>query len=115
MNIGAVLARLIRLTPGLYAGSLVLQIARMGILVAPGLVIQRLFDMLAQAHSFSWQLWGLIALLAAIALARVAALLSAIFAEQTGYFISACCARTPSRGCSRGPMRARSASHPAIW
>ena len=70
-------------------GSLLLQIARLGILVAPGLVIQRIFDTLASADGASWRLWGLIALLVAVALARVAALLSAIFVELTGYFTSA--------------------------
>ncbi len=109
----AVLWRLIRLTPWLYAGSVVLQIARLGILVAPGIVIQRLFDTLAQTHNFSWQLWGLIALLLVVALARVAALLSAIFTELTGYFISAGLLRTNAFARLLARPDARALSFPA--
>jgi len=105
--------QLIRLTPWLYAGSVVLQIARLGILVAPGIVIQRLFDTLAQTHSFSWQLWGLIALLMVVALARVAALLSAIFTELTGYFISAGLLRTNAFARLLARPDARTLSFPA--
>ncbi|KPV51573.1 hypothetical protein SE17_20410, partial [Kouleothrix aurantiaca] len=86
--------RLLRFTPWLYAGSLLLQIGRLGILVLPGLVIQRIFDTLAGADRFNWGLWGLIALLVGVALARVAVLLSAIFAELTGYLTSAGLLRT---------------------
>jgi ATP-binding cassette subfamily B protein len=109
----AVLWRLIRLTPWLYATSVVLQIARLGILVAPGIVIQHLFDTLAQTHSFSWQLWGLIALLLAVALMRVAALLSAIFTELTGYFISAGLLRTNAFARLLARPDARALSFPA--
>ncbi len=86
--------RLVRFTPRLYLGSLLLQIARLGILVVPGIIIQRLFDALARDTRFTWEFWGLIALLVAVALARVAALLSGIFVELTGYFISTGLLRT---------------------
>jgi len=109
----AVLWRLMRLTPWLYAGSVVLQIARLGMLVAPGIVIQHLFDTLAQTHSFTWQLWGLIALLMVVALARVAALLSAIFTELTGYFISAGLLRTNAFARLLARPDARTLSFPA--
>ena len=94
MSARTVLWRLLRFTPWLYAGSLLLQIGRLGILVLPGLVIQRIFDTLAGADRFDWGLWGLIALLVGAALARVAVLLSAIFAELTGYLTSAGLLRT---------------------
>ena len=94
MSARTLLWRLLRFTPWLYAGSLLLQIGRLGILVLPGLVIQRIFDTLAGADRFGWGLWGLIALLVGVALARVAVLLSAIFAELTGYLTSAGLLRT---------------------
>src|SRR6185295_1428039 len=86
--------RLVRFTPRLYLGSLMLQIGRLGILGVPGIIIQRLFDALALGTHFTWGFWGLIALLVAVALARVAALLSGIFVELTGYFISSALLRT---------------------
>jgi ATP-binding cassette subfamily B protein len=86
--------RLVRFTPRLYLGSLMLQIVRLGILVVPGIIIQRLFDALARDPHFTRGFWGLIALLVAVALARVAALLSGIFVELTGYFISSALLRT---------------------
>jgi ATP-binding cassette subfamily B protein len=89
-----ILWRLVRFTPRLYLGSVVLQIMRLGILVVPGIIIQRLFDLLARDTHFSAGIWSLIALLVAIALARVAALLSGIFIEQTAYFISTGLLRT---------------------
>jgi ATP-binding cassette, subfamily B, bacterial len=86
--------RLIRFTPWLYLGSLLLQIARLGILVVPGIIIRQIFDILERETHFTWAFWGTIALLLAVALARVAALLSGIFVELTGYFISAGLLRT---------------------
>jgi ATP-binding cassette subfamily B protein len=94
MRTWQLLIRLVRFTPRLYFGSLLLQVMRLGILVAPGIIIQRLFDVLARETRFSWSFWALIALLIAVALARVAALLSGIFVELTGYFISTALLRT---------------------
>ncbi|MFL5802829.1 MAG: ABC transporter ATP-binding protein [Roseiflexaceae bacterium] len=90
----AIMWRLVRLTPWLYLGSLLLQIARLGILVVPGLIVRQIFDLLERETQFSWAFWGLIALLVVVALARVAALLSGIFVEQTGYFIGTALLRT---------------------
>src|SRR5262245_3446711 len=86
--------RLVRFTPWLYLGSVLLQTVRLGITVVPGLLIQRLFDLLERETQFGWAFWGLIALLLAIALTRVTALLSGIFVEQTAYFISAALLRS---------------------
>ena len=86
--------QLVRFTPWLYLGSLLLQTVRLGIMVVPGLIVQRLFDILERETQFGWAFWGLIALLLAVALARVTALLSGIFVEQTAYFISAALLRS---------------------
>jgi ATP-binding cassette subfamily B protein len=109
----AIVWRLVRQMPWLYAGSVALQVARLGILVVPGVVIQQLFDMLARAQGFSWQLWGLIALLVGVALARVAALLGGIFVEQTGYFLSAGLLRTNMFARLLGRPDARALSVPS--
>jgi ATP-binding cassette subfamily B protein len=95
MSTFSVIWRLVRFTPRLYLGSLALQIARSGILVVPGLIIQRLFNLLERETHFTW---SLIALLCAVALTHVAALLSGIFVELTGYFISTGLLRTNAFG-----------------
>ncbi len=94
MNTFSTMWRLVRFTPWLYLGSLLLQIMRLGILVVPGLIVQRLFDALERETHFTWVFWGLIAFLVAVALARVAALLSGIFVELTSYFVSTALLRT---------------------
>jgi ATP-binding cassette, subfamily B, bacterial len=94
MSTFSVMWHLVRFTPRLYLGSLALQILRLGILVVPGLIIQRIFNLLEHETQFTWAFWGLIALVCAVALTRVAALLSGIFVELTGYFISTGLLRT---------------------
>jgi hypothetical protein len=54
MSTFSVIWRLVRFTPRLYLGSLALQIARLGILVVPGLIIQRLFNLLERETHFTW-------------------------------------------------------------
>jgi ATP-binding cassette subfamily B protein len=90
----AIMWRLVRLTPWLYLGSLLLQIVRLGILVVPGLLVRQLFDLLERETQFTWAFWALVALLLVVALTRVAALLSGIFVEMTVYFIGAALLRT---------------------
>jgi len=87
VNAWSLLRQIIRISPRLYLLSLLMQTLRLGILMAPGLVIGRLFDTLSQDSPLSWYFWGLLALLVAIAVARVAALLGAIAVEFSTYFI----------------------------
>jgi ATP-binding cassette, subfamily B, bacterial len=109
----AIMWRLVRLTPWLYLGSLLLQIARLGILVVPGLIVQQLFDLLEHETQFNWTFWGLIALLLVVALTRVAALLSGVFVELTGYFIGAAVLRTNAFARLLARPDARTLSFPA--
>jgi ATP-binding cassette subfamily B protein len=108
-----VMWRLIRFTPWLYAGSMLLQIARLGILIVPGLVVKQIFDVLTSTTHFTPAFWSLIALLIAVALARVAALLGSIFAEQTAYFTSAALLRTNAFARLLARPDARALSFPA--
>ena len=94
MSDAALIWRLFRFSPGRYGWSLVLQTLRLGLTMVPGLVIKRLFDWLGAGADLSWGFWGLIALLVAVALARVAALLGGITVEFTTYFISTGLLRT---------------------
>lgn len=87
MNAWSLLRQIIRTSLRLYLLSLLMQTLRLGILMAPGLVLGRLFDTLSQDSPLSWYFWGLLALLVAIAVARVAALLGAIAVEFSAYFI----------------------------
>jgi len=109
----AIMWRLVRLTPWLYLGSLLLQIARLGILVVPGLIVQQLFDLLEHETQFNWAFWGLIALLLVVALTRVTALLSGVFVELTGYFIGAALLRTNAFARLLARPDARTLSFPA--
>ncbi len=86
MSLWAVLWRLPRLTPRLYALSLLLQILRLTILIVPGLIIGAIFDTLSARHQATWGLWALIALLVAVVAPRVAALLGAVALEYTCYY-----------------------------
>jgi ATP-binding cassette subfamily B protein len=113
MNALKVMWCLIRFTPWLYGFSMLLQIARLSILIVPGLIIQRLFDELAKQTHFTPVFWSLIALLGAVALARVAALLGGIFAEQTAYFTSAALVRTNAFARLLARPDARSLAFPA--
>jgi ATP-binding cassette subfamily B protein len=113
MSTLVVIWRLVRFTPRLYAASMFLQIARLGILIVPGLIVQQLFDLLARETHFTPAFWWLIALLVAVALARVAALLGGILVEQTGYFISAGLLRTNAFARLLGRPDARALAFPA--
>jgi ATP-binding cassette subfamily B protein len=89
-----VLARLLGFQPWHYAGNLVLQILRFGLLLAPGMLVRELFNWLTDRAPLSWGFWSLVALLAAVALARVAALLGAVALESRIYFRAAAWLRT---------------------
>src|SRR5262249_50677647 len=78
---------LLRFSPWIYLSSLVLQILRLGLLMVPGPVIRSLFDTLSGGAGLTAPFWGLVALLVALALARIAALLGGIAVEFSGYFI----------------------------
>ncbi|RPJ49965.1 MAG: hypothetical protein EHM21_05965, partial [Chloroflexi bacterium] len=69
--------RLMRNAPGALAVMLVLQLLRMAIQFAPALVIRRMFAVLPDAGGLTPQLWLLVALLIAIALAQVVIFISA--------------------------------------
>jgi ATP-binding cassette, subfamily B, bacterial len=78
---------LLRVTPGLYALSFLLQLGRLAILPVPGLIISALFDTLSRHAHATWGVWALLALLVAVTLPRVAILLSAVAVEYTCYFL----------------------------
>ncbi|HWE60733.1 MAG TPA: ABC transporter ATP-binding protein, partial [Chloroflexota bacterium] len=86
MSIWPVLWRLVRLTPRLFALSLVLQMARLTILLVPGLLLSALLETLAGTAPVSWGLPLLLALLIAATLPRVAVLLAAVAVEYTCYY-----------------------------
>jgi ATP-binding cassette subfamily B protein len=75
---------LIRRDARLYALSALLQSARLGFAMLPGFAVRALFDALAHSAAPGWNLWTLCALLVGAAVARGAALLSAVFVEATG-------------------------------
>ncbi len=79
--------RLLRDKPALYALSLALQIVRLGILVAPGLIVAAIFDTLTRHAPVTWGLWASIALLVAATAPRVAAVLSSVAVEYTCYYL----------------------------
>jgi ATP-binding cassette, subfamily B, bacterial len=94
MSIWRYLWRLFQLTPWLYLSSFVLQIGRFVFVFGPGLIIRQLFDTLAGDAPAAWGFWSLLALLVAVALARIAMLLSAVAVENTTYFKGAALIRT---------------------
>jgi ATP-binding cassette, subfamily B, bacterial len=83
-----VIWRLIRFKPGLCSVSLVLQILRLAIILAPGLIVREIFNTLTGNAEVGWGVEVLIALIIAVALARVAILLSAVAVELTFWFNS---------------------------
>jgi ATP-binding cassette, subfamily B, bacterial len=84
MKLQQVMKRLLQFTPGLYLITAVFQCLRTAIQFAPGLLMQRLFDKLTQEAQLSWGLWGLVALLASVAVARLMILLTAVALQETG-------------------------------
>jgi ATP-binding cassette subfamily B protein len=94
VSISRYLWRLFQFTPWIYLGSFVLQIGRFVFVFAPGLIIRRLFDMLTGDAPAAWGFWSLVALLIAVALVRIAMLLSAVAAENTATFKGAALIRT---------------------
>ncbi|MBA3944843.1 MAG: ABC transporter ATP-binding protein [Herpetosiphonaceae bacterium] len=86
--------RLLRFSPRIYAISLLLQIFRLGLMLAPGLVLRVIFDRLAGTFQLGWVFWGLIALIVVIAVARLVALMGGVALERTGYFIASGLLRT---------------------
>lgn len=83
MNTWHATVRLIAAHRRLYATSLLVQIPRYLIILAPGLIIRELFSSLAGTHLAGWNLSTLIALLIAAGVARFVILLAATFYEQT--------------------------------
>jgi hypothetical protein len=81
--------RLLRVMPGLYLLSFLLQLGRLAILTVPGLMISALFDTLSRHAHATWGVWALLALLVATTLPRVAILLGAVAVEYTCYFLGA--------------------------
>ena len=73
--------QLFRYAPWAMAGTLVLMIGRMGIQFAPALVIRALFDTLTATAQLSPALWGLVALLVGVAVARFFILVAATWAQ----------------------------------
>lgn len=86
MSIWPVLWQLVRLTPRLFALSLVLQVLRLTILLVPGLLISVMLDTLAGKAPVNWGLPILLALLLATMLPRVTVLLAAVAVEYTCYY-----------------------------
>jgi ATP-binding cassette subfamily B protein len=86
MSIWPLLWRLVRLTPRLFALSLLLQVLRLTIVLAPGLLISAMLDTLAGQAPVTWGVPALLALLVAVTLPRVAVLLAAVAVEYTCYY-----------------------------
>src|SRR5262245_59125724 len=84
MKLQQVMGRLFQFTPGLFLVTALFQFLRTAIQFAPGLLMQRLFDELTQEAQLSWELWGLVALLASVAVARLMILLTAVALQETG-------------------------------
>lgn len=76
--------QLLRRDARLYVLSAVLQTARLGFTMLPGLIVREIFNNLSGAHPAGWNIWTLCALLIGAALTRGAVLLWAIFVENTG-------------------------------
>ncbi len=76
--------KLLTIDARLYALSAVLQSARLGFTMLPGLIVREIFNQIAGVGTAGWNLWTLCALLIAAALTRGAVLLWAIFVEVTG-------------------------------
>ena len=81
-----VIWRLIRFKPWLCLVSLVLQILRLSIILAPGLIVSEIFNTLTGHARVGWSIEALVALIVAAALARIMILLSAAAAELTYWF-----------------------------
>lgn len=77
MNIWQIVWRLIQLDKRVYGFSLVMQIIRYLIILAPGPIIAMLFDTLTSAAQVGWGVWELMALLVAVAVARFFIMVSA--------------------------------------
>ncbi len=92
MRLWATMARLIGFTPRLYGLTLGLQIARLSMVLVPGLVVRELFNALTTDHGlstpFSTAFWLLVTLLVVVAIVRVTTVLTAIFVEYTTTFYS---------------------------
>jgi ATP-binding cassette, subfamily B, bacterial len=74
--------RLMGYAPGPLAAMLALVFLRMAIQFTPALVIRRMFDMLPRSGGLNTELWLLVALLVAIALAQVVIFVSATWVES---------------------------------
>ncbi len=94
MNVPEANWRMLRFNPLVFTLSVALQIFRFGLILVPGLVLRAVFDRLAVSSELDWTLWGLIALLVVLPLARIAALLGGVFVEATSYFVSAALMRS---------------------
>jgi ATP-binding cassette, subfamily B, bacterial len=86
LSMMSVIWSLIRFKPGLCSVSLVLQILRLSVILAPGLIVREIFNTLTGNAQVGWGIEVLIALIIAAALARVGILLSAVAVELTYWF-----------------------------
>jgi ATP-binding cassette subfamily B protein len=88
MSITRLILRLVWLDKALYALNAVLQTLRFLIILAPGLVLQALFNNLTGDASATWSVEALLALLVAAALARFVIMLSGVFGGQINFHTS---------------------------
>ena len=88
-DIFRLLLNLVRYSPWHYAATLIPQALRLTLVLVPGLIARAVFDHLSAGRTLGPDLWLLIGSLVAVALARVGALLGAIYLENTVFFRSA--------------------------
>ncbi|HEU5374935.1 MAG TPA: ABC transporter ATP-binding protein [Ktedonobacteraceae bacterium] len=81
MKTWQILWRLIRASPGTYLLSILIQLPRRLIILAPALIVSQIFDTLAPKEQLNWDFWGLMALFIGVAIGRVGLLAASIYAE----------------------------------
>jgi ATP-binding cassette subfamily B protein len=84
-----VIWRLVRFTPWLYLLNFCLQVVALVLPLLPGLIIREVFNMLSGPTPVSWGLGGLVALLIAASLGRIALIMGAAASEWTCYHYGA--------------------------
>jgi ATP-binding cassette subfamily B protein len=85
----SVIWRLVRFTPWLYFLNFCLQVLALVLPLIPGLIIREVFNTLAGPAPLSWGLGGLVVLLMAATLGRIALIMGAAASEWTCYHYGA--------------------------
>ncbi len=89
MKTWRVLWKLLRYSPGTYLLSILIQLPRRLIILAPALIVSQIFDRLTPGAQLDWNFWGLIALFIGVGVGRITLLAASIYLELLPQYNSA--------------------------